>query len=62
MAMPEAPRIKRYTLVPGSSDGALRRFHLARVTAAERATPAPERLERMEEAAARGRRDGDGRA
>jgi uncharacterized protein (TIGR00251 family) len=38
MDMPEPP-IKRYALVPGGRDGAVRRFHLAR------------RLERMEEVA-----------
>jgi hypothetical protein len=58
MDMPQ-PRIKRYALVPDSRNGAVRRFHLARVTSAARATPDPERFERMEEAAARERRDGD---
>jgi hypothetical protein len=57
--MPE-PRIKRYALVPGGSDGAVRRFHLARV-AQSRSTPGPDRLERMEEVAARERREGDPR-
>ena len=56
--MPEPPRIKRYALVPDSRDGALRRFHLARVTSASR-TPGPDRLERMEDVAARERRDGE---
>jgi hypothetical protein len=56
MDMAEPP-IKRYALVPDSRDGALRRFHLARVTSASRATPDPERLERMEEVAAREQRD-----
>ena len=53
------PPIKRYALVPDSRDGRLRRFHLARVAA--ESTPRPQRLERMEEVADRGRRDGDGR-
>jgi hypothetical protein len=60
MDMAEPP-IKRYALVPETRDGPLRRFHLARVASAARATPAPDRLERMEEVAARERRDGEGR-
>jgi hypothetical protein len=56
MDMPEPPRIKRYALVPDSRDGALRRFHLARVAPASRSPPGPDRLERMEEVAARERR------
>jgi hypothetical protein len=58
MDMPD-PRIKRYTLVPDSRDGAVRRFHLARVTSASPSTPGPDRLERMEEVAARERRDSE---
>jgi hypothetical protein len=49
------PPIKRYALVPGSRDGGLRRFHLARVESEVRSRP--ERLERMEEVADRERRD-----
>jgi hypothetical protein len=60
MDMPD-PRIKRYALVPDNRDGALRRFHLARVASEARATPAPDRLERMEEVAARDRREDDAR-
>ena len=58
--MPE-PRIKRYALVPKAGDDGVRRFRLARVTSGSRSVPAAERLERMEEIAARERRDGDGR-
>jgi hypothetical protein len=47
------PPIKRYALVPGSREGRVRRFHLARVAPAS--TPRPERLERMEEVADRER-------
>jgi len=60
MDMAEPP-IKRYALVPDSRDGALRRFHLARVASASRSVPGPDRLERMEEVADRDRRDGDAR-
>jgi hypothetical protein len=42
----QEPRIKRYALVPGLGENGVRRFHLARVA---------ERLERMEEVAARER-------
>jgi hypothetical protein len=59
MDMPESPRIKRYALVPDSRDGAVRRFQLARVAPASHSLPGPDRLERMEEVAARERRDGD---
>jgi hypothetical protein len=54
MDMSEPP-IKRYALVPDSRDGRVRRFHLARVAAASRSVPGPERLERMEEVADRER-------
>ena len=47
------PRIKRYALVQNDSDDGMRRFHLARVASA-RAMPDAERLERMEDVAARG--------
>jgi hypothetical protein len=57
MGMPE-PRIKRYALVPNPGPDGVRRFHLARVAAESSSTPAAERLERMEEIAARDR-DGD---
>ena len=46
------PRIKRYALVQNDSDDGMRRFHLARVASA-RAMPDAERLERMEDVAAR---------
>jgi hypothetical protein len=59
MGMPE-PRIKRYALVPKSGEDGVRRFQLARVASASGSLPAAERLERMEEIAARDRdRDGD---
>jgi hypothetical protein len=54
--MPE-PRIKRYALVPKSGEDGLRRFQLARVRSGLRSVPDAERLERMEEIAARERQD-----
>jgi hypothetical protein len=55
--MPQ-PRIKRYALVPESGDGRVKRFQLARVAPASRSALGADRLERMEEVAAReGRRD-----
>ena len=63
--MPE-PRIKRYALVPKDGEDGVRRFQLARVASASGSVPAADRLERMEEIAARERqedadaRDGDG--
>jgi hypothetical protein len=59
MGMPE-PRIKRYALVPRAEEGGVRRFQLARVTSVSGSVPAAERLERMEEIAAR-ERDGPAR-
>jgi hypothetical protein len=56
MEMPE-PRIKRYALVPKSGEDGVRRFQLARVTSKSGSVPAAERLERMEEIAARERRN-----
>jgi hypothetical protein len=53
--MPE-PQIKRYALVPSAGEDGVRRFHLARVAGASGLLPAAERLERMEEIAARERR------
>jgi hypothetical protein len=50
--MPEPP-IKRYALVPTAGEDGVRRFHLARVAGANGSLPAAERLERMEEIAAR---------
>ena len=47
--------IKRYALVPKADDDGIRRFQLARV---EGLTPSAERLERMEEVAARDRHGG----
>jgi hypothetical protein len=55
--MPE-PRIKRYALVQKSGQDGVRRFQLARVGPASRSVPVAERLERMEEIAARERQDG----
>jgi hypothetical protein len=55
------PNIRRYALVPSDSGKGMRRFHLARVESA-RAVPGPQRLERMEDVAAkeeRGREAGD---
>jgi hypothetical protein len=43
------PNVRRYALVPNDSNNGVRRFHLARVASA----PAPQRLERMEDVAAR---------
>jgi hypothetical protein len=57
MGMPE-PRIKRYALVPQAAQDGVRRFALARVAAP---SPAAERLERMEEIAARDRPEAQGR-
>jgi hypothetical protein len=52
MDMPQ-PRIKRYALVPESRDGRIRRFQLARVAPTPRSALGADRLERMEEVAAR---------
>ena len=57
--MPE-PRIKRYALVPNSGNDGVRRFQLARVALGSGSAPAAERLERMEEIAARERAGEDG--
>jgi hypothetical protein len=54
--MPE-PQIKRYALVPSAGEDGVRRFHLARVAGASGSRPVAERLERMEEIAARERRE-----
>jgi hypothetical protein len=54
MDMPE-PRIKRYALVPKAAEDGLRRFQLARVASGSGSVPGAERLERMEEIAARER-------
>jgi hypothetical protein len=53
------PRIRRYTLVPDARDGAVRRYHLARVAPTSRSALGTDRLERMEEVAALERRDGE---
>jgi hypothetical protein len=52
--MPE-PRIRRYALVPKAGEDGLRRFQLARVASGSGSVPGAERLERMEEIAARER-------
>ena len=57
MDMPE-PQIKRYALVPKAGEGGVRRFQLARVATASRSVPGAERLQRMEEIAARERANG----
>jgi hypothetical protein len=57
MGMPE-PRIKRYALVPKAREDGVRRFQLARVAPGAGSVPGAERLERMEEIAARERRNG----
>jgi hypothetical protein len=57
MGMPE-PRIKRYALVAKAREDGLRRFQLARVASGSGSVPGAERLERMEEIAARERRNG----
>ena len=59
--MPE-PRIKRYTLVPHAEERGARRFHLARVAPSSRSALGADRLERMEEIAARERRSHNGGA
>jgi hypothetical protein len=48
----EIPRIKRDALIQNDSDDGMRRFHLAQVASA-RAVPDAQRLERMEDVAAR---------
>jgi hypothetical protein len=63
VSVPE-PRIKRYALVPAAGEDGVRRYSLARVASV---APYAERLERMEEIAARDRErerpgGGDGRA
>jgi hypothetical protein len=50
------PNIKRYALVPNGSNNGVRRFQLARVASRGR-VPDASRLERMEEIAARERRN-----
>ena len=57
--VPETPIVKRYALVPNDSDKGLRRFHLARVASPGRSARGPERLERMEEVAAREHQTGE---
>jgi hypothetical protein len=49
-----SPNVKRYALVPNDSNNGVRRFHLARV-ASEGRVPDAQRLERMEDVAARER-------
>jgi hypothetical protein len=51
----ESPHVKRYALVPNGSSKGVRRFQLARVAPPDR-VPDAQRLERMEELAARDRR------
>ena len=53
--MPQ-PRIKRYALVPDAGRRGVRSFHLARVAPSSRPAPRVNRLERMEQIAARERR------
>jgi hypothetical protein len=55
-----SPNVKRYALVPNDSNNGMRRFHLARVTSAGRA-PDAQRLERMEDVAAKERQREEGR-
>jgi hypothetical protein len=50
-----SPNVKRYALVANDSNNGMRRFHLARVASAGR-VPDAQRLERMEELAARDHR------
>jgi hypothetical protein len=52
--------VKRYALVPNDSNNGVRRFHLARVASASR-VPDGQRLERMEDVAAREREREEGR-
>jgi hypothetical protein len=56
------PRIKRYALVPDRDEHGPRRFHLARVAPSSRLALGVDRLERMEEIAARERRSDNGGA
>jgi hypothetical protein len=56
--MPE-PRVKRYALVPQTGEDGVRRFSLARVANGPRSAPGPDRMERMEQIAAR-ERNGNG--
>jgi hypothetical protein len=51
------PGVRRYALVANDSNNGVRRFHLARVAA-----PRVERLERMEDVAARDREDAERRS
>jgi hypothetical protein len=54
--MPQ-PRIKRYALIATPAENGIRRFHLARVAHGSRTAMPAERLERMEEIAAREREE-----
>ena len=56
------PRIKRYALVAHAEERGARRFHLARVAPSSRSALGVDRLERMEEIAARDRRSDNGGA
>jgi hypothetical protein len=56
------PRIKRYALVPDRDERGARRFHLARVAPSSRSALGVDRLERMEQIAARERRSHNGGA
>jgi hypothetical protein len=55
------PIVKRYALVANDGDDGLRRFHLARVASSSRSARRPDRLERMEDVAARERQNAEGR-
>jgi hypothetical protein len=55
------PRVKRYALVPQTGDDGVRRYSLARVASGPRSAPDANRLERMEEIAARERHRNGGR-
>jgi hypothetical protein len=56
------PRIKRYALVAHGEERGSRRFHLARVARSSRSALGADRLERMEEIAARERQRDNGAA
>lgn len=55
------PEIRRFALLPGARENGVRRLHLARVAPSSRSALGADRLERMEEIAARERGDAPSR-
>ena len=55
------PEIRRFALLPGARENGVRRMHLARVAPSPRSALGADRLERMEEIAARERGDAPSR-